>query len=357
MSHNLKDIHYLIATLIHPDYTGDKISNFFPLDESFYNDIIRVASSYLVLPSVYKALIKKKLDKKVSIEFISYLKSIYEINHERNVQILKQIKILSKILNKNNINHVFLKGAAMLLYRPNNSLKERMIGDIDILVLPAEINKAREILLKSGYDQEVRNEVFLTEGIKDEGNRHIKRLNHNKYIASVELHRNLLYKSYNSKLYSEALLSKKIILQEMYNIPSVEDMWKHTIYNWEINDWGYKFNKISFRSILDIILLEKEVAQIKKKLNSKELIHFYNLMSVFYDIYPKRFSFKKNLFILKMKSSTFRNILHKINKIPIFINLIFNRFFLFMSNNLYRNRVINNRNIIFKKISKIWNSY
>ena len=209
MRQNLKDTYDFIALLIHPDIDVKKISHFFPLDENFYNNIIRVASSHLVLPSVYQALIKKKLDNEVSDEFLSYLESICKINHDRNFQILKQIKIISATFNKNNINHVFLKGAAMLLYEPFNSVSERMIGDIDILVSISQINKAREILIKSGYNEEVRNEIFFSEKIKDDENRHIKRLNHKKYIASVELHLDLLNRNYNRKLSCEDFLAKK----------------------------------------------------------------------------------------------------------------------------------------------------
>ena len=32
------------------------------------------------------------------------------------------------------INHVFLKGSALLILKPYNVISERMIGDIDILI-------------------------------------------------------------------------------------------------------------------------------------------------------------------------------------------------------------------------------
>ena len=65
---------------------------------------------------------------------INYLKEISNINYERNVQILKQIDFNSTFQKKNKINHVFLKGSALIISNEYQALNDRMIGDIDILV-------------------------------------------------------------------------------------------------------------------------------------------------------------------------------------------------------------------------------
>jgi len=64
---------------------------------------------------------------------------IYELNRQRNQQILKQIDDITALLNKENIQPVFLKGTANLLDELYSDVGERMIGDIDFLVTEEQL--------------------------------------------------------------------------------------------------------------------------------------------------------------------------------------------------------------------------
>ena len=56
------------------------------------------------------------------------LKEIYDLNRESNQQILRQIDDITAILNKENIQPVFLKGTANLLDGLYSDLGERMMA-------------------------------------------------------------------------------------------------------------------------------------------------------------------------------------------------------------------------------------
>ena len=79
------------------------------------NRLIKICSSHLMLPTLYVKISKNNdLKKGFPKEFINYLKHIYLENKKRNEVLTDEIKHLSCLLKKNKINHVFLKGSAMI---------------------------------------------------------------------------------------------------------------------------------------------------------------------------------------------------------------------------------------------------
>ena len=113
--------------------------------------MVRIGSEHLVLPAIFGALKRKKLETHIPRDLWSYLEKISGLNHKRNTDILKQINSLSKIFNEHQIKHVFLKGAAMLVTKHYDAMFERMVGDIDILIAESDLLKAQKLLFNFGY--------------------------------------------------------------------------------------------------------------------------------------------------------------------------------------------------------------
>ena len=65
--------------------------------------------------------------------------------------LLKEAKELSELLYKNNINHIFLKGTALLLSNVFEDIGERMIGDIDFIIQHKMKKKIKKLLEKNNY--------------------------------------------------------------------------------------------------------------------------------------------------------------------------------------------------------------
>ena len=132
-------MHRFIAELLHPKIKVS--SSYFPAPQIFWDRLVQYGSSQFILPAIYGALKRKKLDDHAPIDLVSYLQEITDLNLKRNTAILKQINFLYKLFNTHQIDHVFLKGAAMLITSPYDAINERMVGDIDILVSKKDLSK------------------------------------------------------------------------------------------------------------------------------------------------------------------------------------------------------------------------
>ena len=107
-----------------------------PPEERDWEGFIQLCSDHLIIPAIYLKL--KAHDMLADLPAILNPsvpeREAVEGNRERNQQILKQFDNITSILNKENIQPVFLKGTANLLDGLYSDLGERMIGDIDFLV-------------------------------------------------------------------------------------------------------------------------------------------------------------------------------------------------------------------------------
>ena len=111
-----------------------------------WDHLVRLGSSHLVLPAIYCRLKAKQLLNTLPMELESYLKEITDLNRERNQQLLAEAQQISQWFQEANIDHVFLKGTAMLASGYYEDLGERMVGDIDILVEESSLIKSFKFL-------------------------------------------------------------------------------------------------------------------------------------------------------------------------------------------------------------------
>jgi hypothetical protein len=334
--------------LLHP--TALVEDSYFPASQIFWDRLVQIGSNQLILPAIYGALKRKNLQHFVPDDLQTYLHEISDLNYNRNIAILKQIEFLTEIFNKHQIEHVFLKGAAMLIINPYDVKKERMIGDIDILVSERDLFKAQQLLINVGFEL-VSDEFSFTEDVLSEDyNKHLKRIEHPNHISAVEIHRRPLQnKTY--LLDSKELLRNKVKSDNGYFTPSIKHLWKHAILNWQYNDRGMFLNFLAFRSVMDVLYLESKDFMIDLKFNSKAIKHFYSLLSLFYDNYNTFYPLKKLLYKLNLKSRTyFKSHLFLKKIIIVFVFYGFSRAGFFLKSKTYRRRVMNNPKLLFKRI-------
>ena len=110
-----------------------------------YELLVKIASSHLMLPSLYVNLKNKGFIDLIPLELKMYLKEIFTINKKRNQVLLNEAKEISKKLINNDINHVFIKGTSYLFNNIYDDIGERMIGDIDFLVSKQDFTKTIEL--------------------------------------------------------------------------------------------------------------------------------------------------------------------------------------------------------------------
>lgn len=268
--------------------------------------LIKLASSHLMLPSLYTNIIKKKYKSVFSNEFLNYLKEIYEINRNRNKILLEEVAEISRIFKVNKINHIFLKGSSIILNKIHNDLGERMIGDIDFLFDKNQTSKMINSMLSMGYEYKSNYPFFE--------HRHLERMIHKEKMFAVEPHTYLIKKN-------KHILNSRKFLDEKKNhnsiiTPTFKNMILNNIYNYQINDYGKLKMTYSYRNIYDTIAL-------------------INKSRITFDNIPKN-NFVSNYFwILKTLKIIKTNEIFRINKVSLI------RFWL-----SYNNRFLRNLNII-----------
>ena len=155
-----------------------------------WDKFVKLSTSHLVLTAIYCNLQRSDLINHLPKDLVSYMKQITSINRNRNKQIIKQAKKLNKLLLKNNIEPIFLKGTGNLLSDLYVDISERMVGDIDLIFSEKDYFKAINLLKNNGYSDSKR---YKYSSLKT---RHYKRIKRKNNIAAVEIHHSLLPEKY-----------------------------------------------------------------------------------------------------------------------------------------------------------------
>lgn len=220
-----------------------------------WEKVVWTASEHLVIPALYLNLKRASLLAELPDELIEHLKEITDLNRERNQQIIKQAKQVTALLNKHDIEPVFLKGTANLLSGLYTDIAERMVGDIDLLLSDSKTIEAAEVLLNYGYKGlDGRSPRFINLG------RHYPRLIKEGSIAGIEIHRRVVEKPFE-KRFSFALINKeKIALDTIENAYTLS-LSNQVVYNMmvvQMNDGGYFKGSVYLKHIYDLLLLSQK---------------------------------------------------------------------------------------------------
>ena len=114
--------------------------------------IIEITNEHFLTASLYYMLKDKDLLKYIDDEkLLAYLEHIYQINLQRNLQILDQSKELVQILGTENIKPLFLKGVASLFLKSYKDPGIRFLTDIDFYVNKTNIKQTLNLLSLAGY--------------------------------------------------------------------------------------------------------------------------------------------------------------------------------------------------------------
>jgi|WetSurMetagenome_2_1015567.scaffolds.fasta_scaffold34580_4 hypothetical protein len=260
-----------------------------------WEKVVSLSSGQLVMPAMFIQLKRNGLLANLPSDLVDYLEDITEMNRKRNLAILDQIIDIVKILNRNNISPVFLKGTAHLLCSLYTDIGERMIGDIDLLVPGDKMIEAANILIGQGYKP---MSGYKSEMYKDL--KHFPRLQNFNYQASVEIHKEILDPP-NQKIFRGCDVIKNrqpvaLFTNEVF-IPSLADMIIHNVYNSQISDKAYVYRNILLRQMYDLLLLSLK-SDIQRLIYNQKKRH--NIFNTYYAIIsfvfalPNGLSYQKN---------------------------------------------------------------
>lgn len=311
------------------------------LDET---QIYKIASAYLLLPSLHNAIVAKKLSSLFSADFLEAIAYIANLNKTRNELLINQIKTIATLFNKHQIDYVFLKGCAVLVSGCCRALSDRMIGDIDILVADNAIEKANELLINDGYvSGDYRIELMFLK------HRHLPRLISKKEIGAVELHTEPLRKSV-AVLRPKDLLKQKVF-ENKIAIPCKKHIISNAILSHEVNDYGYLKWDLNFRAVYDYLSLTKDTTyQVPKQ---RYLRRFFLVKHLYFNTIEFKTTLVERLQIQFLKwrlrqknfNKFYNYLIVKWYTIPKFPARLFN----LIINKRYRNFTFGKLIIFFKK--------
>lgn len=317
-----------IADIICDKPNGESLKLKIETDQFDWKKIVPLASSHLVIPLLYCKLKEKDLLDSLPKDLLSYLEEITNQNRERNKTILKEVKDISLLLNTHKIDHVFLKGAALLASGIYKDIGERMIGDIDILVHPNQLIDAQNLLLNHGY-----SEIETTFGSKFFEHKHLARLIPVTKLIAIEIHRKLLHRPIKNQLEPLKILRTKRLVNSIA-IPNNKVLLNHTVLNFEINDYGYYYKYMGLRNSYDaLILMDKLTTEVISVLVANKYIgSFFEKASCYFilkeSVHIKRlFQFRKKIFLLKQKNKIIAKLTYVFLWNGQFINIMIKRFF------------------------------
>ena len=237
-----------------------------------FEKLMKLASNHLMLPALFFNINKKNLPHLFPVDFIECIKNIYSINKARNEVLLDEAKELSELLYKNNINHIFLKGTALLLSNVFEDIGERMIGDIDFIIQHRDEEKVNSIL-----DLSHNNSLRLFKPT------HLTRSVYKK--IPTEPHLELLEPKYRWFFNSKKLINDFKDVTKTIKTPAKSFLFDHCIYAIHIKDQGIIKSYHSHRSIYDIYKLDCKhsltINNIKKNIFIKHFFITINKFKIF----------------------------------------------------------------------------
>lgn len=233
------------------------------------DNLIKISSNHLIIPLLYTKLtsIEKEFFPK---EFVEYLSNIYKINRNRNKKMKSEVIELSKLLLLNKIDHVFLKGSAMIFGNYYNDLGERMIGDIDLLVYERDTEKIKNILDINGY-KTVNESSYLS-------NKHLRRRLKKDNLFAIEVH----YKIYSGQINQDLnkIFIGNYMVKNRVKIPNRNNMLMNNILNNQLSDNSFITLNFDFRNIYDTLKIINDKKETIFKIDkTKETENYFYLLS------------------------------------------------------------------------------
>jgi hypothetical protein len=212
--------------------------------------VVKVSTAHFVLPALYCNFHKAEFLKYLPQDLIEFMKSITDLNRERNEKLLAQVKELNIYLLGHQIKAIFLKGVSNLIANLYDDIGERMLGDIDFIVSKKDYEKTIYLLKEFGYSPIEYNLPKF--------HRHYPSMIKKNNIGAIEVHKELLRERYRPKFNYSHIEHSLIKIKNFYLIAYPEQLHYNLLVH-QINDFGFIYNLISLRKAYDVYLLSKKV--------------------------------------------------------------------------------------------------
>jgi hypothetical protein len=232
-----------------------------------WDAVVKVSTAHYVFPALYCNLQRANFLHYLPQELVSFMEHITDMNRERNKQIILQANELNNVLLANNIRPIFLKGTGNLLAGLYIDISERMVGDIDFIFSKEDYLKAITLLREFRYS-EVDKYKYYFPGV----GKHYRRLQKEKNIAAIEIHKDFLNIKKYTKEFNYSFVKKDSQVINEITVLSYANKLNLSIIANQINDHGFYYKTMALRNAYDVFLLSK-------KTNAKDAVNTLDKLS------------------------------------------------------------------------------
>ena len=249
--------YYLISNLLSPDYSREHRESMiisFETPGMDWSHFISIGSNHLVLQTIYCKLLELEITGYLPIEVLEHLKYVYDLNYQRNTEILNQVVSINTLLSNRGIVPLYLKGIGNIIDGLYNNIGERIMYDIDFLVPEKQWKTAAEILLEDGY---LGNREY--DPSKRMMMKHYPTLSKAGTKASVEIHRLPVDLIHSTTLDVKEVWQSKKLVEGNFNCFVMSDRHKiiHNFIHSQLHHEGHLYAKVFLRNLYDLLLLSK----------------------------------------------------------------------------------------------------
>jgi hypothetical protein len=231
-----------------------------------WDAFVKVSTSHYVFPALYCNFKRTNFLKYLPADLVQYMKYITNLNKDRNIQIISQVKELNRLLLANNITPMFLKGTGNLLAGIYEDIAERMMGDIDFIVSIEDYPKVIKLVREFGYSEVNKRKYYIPDP------KHYRRLQKENNIAAIEIHTEILNSKKYRKEFNYSFVKNDSQVIDEVRVLSYANKLNLSIISYQINDHGNNFKTMALRNAYDVFLLSK-------KTNAKAAINTLDKLS------------------------------------------------------------------------------
>jgi hypothetical protein len=178
-------------------------------DEWDWEEFVALASAHFVSPALAAPVEHLAF---APDEVKSYFNTLRAMNARRNVVILRALAEALAALRGIGIEGILLKGAASLVSGLYDDPAERILGDVDLLVQPGQINNAAKLLQTMGYAlPPVERRWVAPSPLRLP--HHIPILIHSDTGVGIELHGSLVASKFESMLPPADLFERAVSIE------------------------------------------------------------------------------------------------------------------------------------------------
>jgi hypothetical protein len=235
-----------------------------------WRKFVSLASANFVLSTVYCRFRQFGILPFLPDDLKDHLLEIYELNKQRNLEVLNQIGRINMLLATKHIVPIYLKSTGNILDHLYQDIGERMFGDIDLLVSDNEFLPSVNLLKEAGYS--------MGSGFYDDQliTKHYPRLIHPSENLAVEVHRLPVDFGLSSSFNYEIVNAEKKMAETTPPCFVLSDRHKLTMnffHGFMASDIRTS-HWVALRDMVDFILLEKwvnitEVVKTQPKFSSQ----------------------------------------------------------------------------------------